>query len=121
MNPVVLGLLSAAGLGTADFLARYSARRLGAVPVYAFVLLIGAVVSTLWFFGSQQNIVWPPLGCVLAIMHGLSVTVMCVLLYEGLARGPVIIVAPIVAAHPALVLAVNVGMGTRPSVTQWGR
>ena len=120
MNPVVLGLLSAAGLGTADFLARYSARRLGAVPVYAFVLLIGAVVSTLWFFGSQQNIVWSPLGCVLAIMHGLSVTVMCVLLYEGLARGPVIIVAPIVAAHPALVLAVNVGMGTRPSVTQWG-
>ena len=120
MNPVVLGLLSAAGLGTADFLARYSARRLGAVPVYAFVLLIGAVVSTLWFFGSQQNIVWSPLGCVLAIMHGLSVTVMCVLLYEGLARGPVIIVAPIVAAHPAFVLAVNVGMGTRPSVTQWG-
>lgn len=120
MNPIVLGLLSAAGLGTADFLARFSARRLGAVPVYAFVLLVGAVRSTIWFFGSGHEIVWSPLGFVLAILHGLSVTAMCVLLYKGLARGPVAIVAPIVAAHPALVLAVNVVMGTRPSAKQWG-
>lgn len=120
MNPVVLGLLAAVGLGTADFLARFSARRLGAVPVYAFVLLVGAVGSTLWFFGSEHEIVWSPLGFVLAILHGLSVTAMCVLLYKGLALGPVAIVAPIVAAHPALVLAVNVVMGSRPSATQWG-
>ena len=119
MNPVVSGLLSATGLGTADFLARFSARRLGAVPAYAFVLLVGAVGSTLWFLGSQHEIVWSPLGFALAIMHGLSVTAMCLLLYEGLARGPVAIVAPVVAAHPALVLAVNVVMGTRPSGAQW--
>ena len=44
---------------------------------------------------------------------------MCVLLYIGIARGPIAVVAPIVAAHPALVLAVNVLMGMHPSAMQW--
>ena len=44
---------------------------------------------------------------------------MCILLYMGIARGPIAVVAPIVAAHPALVLAVNVLMGMRPSAMQW--
>ena len=44
---------------------------------------------------------------------------MCILLYMGMARGPIAVVAPIVAAHPVLVLAVNVAMGVRPSAMQW--
>jgi drug/metabolite transporter (DMT)-like permease len=44
---------------------------------------------------------------------------MCILLYMGIARGPIAVVVPIVAAHPALVLAVNVLMGVRPSAVQW--
>jgi drug/metabolite transporter (DMT)-like permease len=44
---------------------------------------------------------------------------MCLLLYMGIARGPIAVVVPIVAAHPALVLVVNVLMGLRPSAMQW--
>ena len=44
---------------------------------------------------------------------------MCILLYMGIARGPIAVVVPIVAAHPALVLVVNVLMGVRPSAVQW--
>ena len=44
---------------------------------------------------------------------------MCMLLYAGLARGPVAVVASIVAVHPAFVLAGNVLMGARPSIMQW--
>ena len=44
---------------------------------------------------------------------------MCILLYVALARGPIAVVAPIVAAHPALVLLVNVLAGVRPSALQW--
>jgi drug/metabolite transporter (DMT)-like permease len=44
---------------------------------------------------------------------------MCILLYMGIARGPIAVVVPIVAAHPALVLAVNVLVGVRPSAVQW--
>jgi drug/metabolite transporter (DMT)-like permease len=39
--------------------------------------------------------------------------------FMGMARGPIAVVAPIVAAHPVLVLAVNVSMGVRPSAVQW--
>ena len=51
--------------------------------------------------------------------HGIAVAVMCILLYMGIARGPIAVVVPIVAAHPALVLVVNVLMGVRPSAMQW--
>lgn len=119
MSAALLGLLSAAGLGTADFMARFSARALGAPLTYALVLLVGAVTSTAWLVARGTGIVWSPLGLSLAAAHGVSVASMCMLLYAGLARGPVAIVAPIVAAHPALVLAVNVAMGVRPGLVQW--
>jgi len=119
MNSVLFGLASAASLGLTDFMARFSARTLGAPLAYAAVLLIGVIASSLWIAFSGETLVWSPVGIGLAVAHGLSVATMCMLLYAGLARGPVAIVAPIVAAHPALVLAVNVAMGLRPSIGQW--
>jgi drug/metabolite transporter (DMT)-like permease len=101
-------------------MARFSTRALGAVLTYTLVLLIGAAGSTLWFLASGETLVWSPLGLKLAVAHGLSVAAMCVLLYMGIARGPIAVVVPIVAAHPALVLLVNVLMGVRPSALQWG-
>lgn len=119
MNAALFGLISAAGLGTADFMARFSARALGATLTYAVVLLVGSIGATAWFMLSGADFVWSLPGCGFALAHGLSVASMCMLLYAGLARGPVAIVAPIVAAHPALVLVVNVMMGVRPGAAQW--
>lgn len=119
MSPALYGLISAAGLGTADFMARFSARAVGAPLAYTIVLLVGAATTTVVMLVSQTPLVWSAAGMTLAVAHGISVSIMCVLLYAGLARGPVSIVAPIVAAHPALVLAVNVVMGTRPNGLQW--
>ena len=115
-----LGLASALGLGTADFMARFSARALGASLTYAVVLLIGALATTIWIFATSAELVWSPYGCGVAVIHGISVSVMCILLYEGMARGPIAVVAPIVATHPVPVLAVNVLMGVRPSAVEWG-
>jgi drug/metabolite transporter (DMT)-like permease len=115
----LLGLAAALGLGVADFMSRFSARALGAPLTYAAVLLIGTVGATVWVLLSGSHLVWSPLGWVLALAHGIFVALMCMLLYEGLARGPVSVVAPIVAAHPVPVLAVNVAMGARPSAMQW--
>ncbi len=53
-------------------------------------------------------------------MNGVAATVANPLLYRGLARGPISIVAPIVASHPALVVALPVAMGSRPDAVQWG-
>lgn len=119
MISALLGLISALGLGAADFMARFSTRALGAPLTYGLVLLIGALGTTIWFLVGGPELTWSPLGCAIAVAHGVSVAVMCVLLYMGLARGPIAVVAPIVAAHPALVLVANVLMGIRPSAVQW--
>jgi drug/metabolite transporter (DMT)-like permease len=119
MISALLGLASALSLGAADFMARFSTRALGAILTYTCVLLIGAIGTTLWLFATDQVLVWSPLGVAVAVLHGISVAGMCVLLYMGIARGPIAVVAPIVAAHPALVLAVNVLMGVHPSALQW--
>ena len=113
MISALYGLTSAFGLGAADFMARFSARALGAPLTYAAVLLVGAVGTT------GTEFVWSPLGYTFAVIHGIAVAVMCILLYMGIARGPIAVVVPIVAAHPALVLVVNVLMGVRPSAVQW--
>ena len=119
MISALYGLASAFGLGAADFMARFSARALGAPLNYAAVLLIGALGTTIWLLAAGTELIWSPLGYAFAVVHGIAVAVMCILLYMGIARGPIAVVVPIVAAHPALVLAVNVLMGVRPSAVQW--
>jgi drug/metabolite transporter (DMT)-like permease len=119
MISALFGLASALGLGAADFMARFSARALGATLTYAAVLLIGALGTTIWLLVTGAELVWSPLGNAIAVAHGIAVAVMCILLYMGIARGPIAVVVPIVAAHPALVLIVNVLTGVRPSVVQW--
>ena len=78
------------------------------------------LVATFWLLASEQQLIWSPMGCAIAVAHGVCVSVMCILLYMGMARGPIAVVAPIVAAHPVLVLAVNVFMGVRPSTRAVG-
>jgi len=119
MISALYGLASALSLGGADFMARFSARALGAPLTYGFVLLVGALGSTVWILARGSELIWSPLGCAFAVIHGVFVAVMCILLYIGLARGPIAVVAPIVAGHPALVLIVNVLFGVRPSPWQW--
>jgi drug/metabolite transporter (DMT)-like permease len=119
MNSVLFGLVSAVSLGVGDFMARFSSRALGASVTYALVLCVGVVSSTLWIVATGTTFIWSPSGYILAVIHGFSVAIMCMLLYTALARGPIAIVAPIVAAHPALVLVFNVVMGLRPSPLQW--
>jgi drug/metabolite transporter (DMT)-like permease len=119
MNPALWGGVSALGLGCADFMARFSGRAVGPVPAYAAVLSVGAVIFTFWVVVTGTPLVWPADKIWLLVLNGIATTVMSVLLYAGLARGPVSIVAPIVAAHPALVVLIAVVLGARPSAIQW--
>jgi drug/metabolite transporter (DMT)-like permease len=119
MNAAVWGALSSASLGAADFMGRFSGRAIGATLTYGVVLFVGAIITSLTVALSGIEIVSSPYGWGMAILQGISVSVMCILLYAGLARGPVAIVAPIVAAHPVFVLAINVAMGLRPGAAEW--
>lgn len=119
MSAALWGLFSSASLGAADFMGRFSGRAIGATLTYGAVLLVGAVVSTACVAISGIEIVASPYGWAMATLQGVSVSIMCILLYAGLARGPVAIVAPIVAAHPVFVLAINVAFGLRPGAMEW--
>ena len=119
MGGVLWGCVSALCLGSADFMARFGTRALGARSVYLFVLAVGAAALTVVVVASGAPLVWSPAGYALSALHGLSVVVMSVLLYTALARGPISMVAPIVAAHPVLVLAFAFATGQRPSLAQW--
>ena len=119
MGGVSWGCLSALCLGSADFMARFGTRALGARSVYLVVLAIGGAVLTAIVLASGTPIVRSPPGIGLSAVHGVSVVVMSVLLYTALARGPVAMVAPVVAAHPVLVLAFAFATGQRPSLGQW--
>lgn len=119
MTPALWGGLSALSLGTADFAARHSSRAIGPANGLLGVLVVGTVVLTAWALLSGAPLIWDSSGYWLLALNGVAVTVMTLLLYLGLARGPVSIVAPIVASHPVLVVLIWVLLGAAPSPIQW--
>ena len=55
----------------------------------------------------------------LIIIFGVLMTVAMLLLYLALALGPLSVAAPIVAAHPVIVVLFAFALGSRPSILQW--
>ncbi len=104
MTPGLFGGISALCLGTADFMGRFSSRAIDHYNALLGMLVAGSAALTLWvilFAGlpSLQGLsVW------WILTNGIATTIMTLLLYLGLARGPVSVVAPIVTAHPVLVI-----------------
>lgn len=119
MNPAIWGGLCAVNLGLADFMARFSSRAIGHASALFGMLATGAVVLTMYVWATGPDLVWNWSGLWLVALNGVATTGMTLLLYLGLARGPVSIVAPIVASHPALVVLLAVVLGARPTAIQW--
>ncbi|HMB78384.1 MAG TPA: EamA family transporter, partial [Kiloniellaceae bacterium] len=119
MNAALWGLLSALSFGSADFLARFTSRGIGPRRALFGILIVSAVVLTLYMAATG----WPALAAVdrlwLIALHGLALTLAMLLLYWGLARGPVNVVASLVATHPALIVAWALLLGHRPDPLQW--
>ena len=104
MNAALFGGICAVGLGSADFMGRFSSRAIGHHNALLGMLLASTVLVSLWMWAAGTQIVWDTHGLWLVAIHGAATTVMTLLLYWGLARGPISVVAPIVAAYPVLVL-----------------
>lgn len=134
-------MLTAFGWGTADFIARFTGRDLGPrMALFGMLLTSGAVLTGVVLLSGAPSIPGAEgraaagdpdggLGGVLAgagaagwatvAAMGLGITVGTLLLYWALARGPVTVVAPIVASYPAFNLLIAVATGTRPPAGQW--
>ncbi len=120
MNAALFGGICAIGLGSADFMGRFSSRAIGHHNALLGMLLASTVLVSLWIWGAGTPIVRDTSGIWLVVINGAATTVMTLLLYWGLARGPVSVVAPIVSAHPVLVLLFYVVVGgVRPGVIEW--
>ncbi|MDJ0955831.1 MAG: DMT family transporter [Arenicellales bacterium] len=119
MPPVVGGGLTALGWGSADFIARFTGQALGYATALFGMLVASAIILTLlvWYWGLQFEA--SAAGWSLSIVYGIFLLFATLLLYNGLARGPVTVVAPIVGSFPAFNLIIALFLGTRPSSAQW--
>jgi drug/metabolite transporter (DMT)-like permease len=119
MNPAAWGGLCALSWGAADFVARFTGRGVGVLAALFGVLCAGSVILSLWVWLGGVALIWPAGALWLLGANGVAVVLATLLLYAGLARGPISVVSPIVGSYPAIVLAYAVAAGTRPSPMQW--
>lgn len=119
MEGAIWGSFAALFLGGADFAGRFSARALGATSAMLGVVAVGSVLLTFAVLGGSGFPPIAPAGLSLIAAYGVSTAVMGVLLYAALARGPVSVVAPIVASHPVLIAAYWYSQGVRPDAIHW--
>lgn len=113
------GAVTAISWGSADFLARFTGRRLGLLTALGGMMGTSCLLLVAYALASGMAWVapgeewWSPLGA------GLFIVVGTLLLYWGLVRGPVSVVAPIVAAYPLFSLTFALIEGVRPDLLQW--
>ncbi len=119
MLAILLGAISALAFGVADFLASRNACRLGADRALCGMLAIGAVGLTIYSLASGVR---PPdnwIDLSFIFLHGVAVALALLLFFAALAQGPVSVVAPIVGAHPVLVVAFAALSGRVPSAGEF--
>ncbi len=119
MTPAFWGLFTALSWGCADFIARFTGRGVGHHAALFAMLLVSAIIFSGIILFTGTPLIWSRAGLGLLILTGTGAMVATLLLYWGLTRGPVSVVAPIAGSYPVLNILYAVIGGTMPSVTQW--
>lgn len=119
MDPALWGAITATSWGTADFISRFTGRAMGTTVALFGMLTISGLALTLFVWRDIGAIAWDPVGGPLVLMTGVGITAATLLLYCGMARGPVTVVAPIASSYPAVALAIAFVLGARPSAVHW--
>jgi drug/metabolite transporter (DMT)-like permease len=119
MNAVLFGIATAICWGCADFLARFTGRAVGPDVALAGMLVASAILLTLLALLASAPLIealaeWP-----LILATGLAVMAATLLLYAGLTRGPIGMVAPIAGAYPAFNVLIGLAAGVVPTGAQW--
>ncbi|TFH41994.1 MAG: hypothetical protein E4H01_14135 [Lysobacterales bacterium] len=119
MNAFLGGLLAALAWGSADFIARFTAGAVGHVNALFGMLAASAVILTGVVYFMDLGMVDSSAGWWLLLLTGAGLTLATLLLYQGLVRGPVTIVAPIAGTFPAFNILLALMLGVRPGVLEW--
>lgn len=119
MDPALWGAVTAVTWGSADFISRFTGRAMGTIVALFGMLLISGLALTVFVWPDIGNIAWDPTGGPLVLATGFAITGATLLLYWGMVRGPVTVVAPIASSYPAAAMVIALFFGARPSAAQW--
>jgi len=119
MPPALWGSLTAVCWGSADFLSRYTGGRLGVATALAGMMFASLLLLVAYAWQSGMPLLFPAAGWLALLGTCVGIVVGTLLLYWGMVRGPVSLVAPIVAAYPVWSLAIALAEGVTPSFLQW--
>ena len=95
------------------------ARALGPGRSLFGILIVSGIILSAYVLAQGLPPLEVGLQLWLIVLHGLALTLAMLLLYWALARGPINVVAPVVATHPALIVIWALLLGARPSLLQW--
>jgi drug/metabolite transporter (DMT)-like permease len=119
MSAVLFGLLTAVCWGCADFMARFTGRAVGPDVALSGMLVASALLLTVLALATSAPLIESFAGWHLILATGIGVMAATLLLYAGLARGPIGMVAPIVGAYPAFNILIGLVAGIVPNGVQW--
>lgn len=119
MTALVLGLLAAVCWGIHDLAVRYVSQSVTVISSLMMVLISGAVFQLFLIAGTQD---WEPMGpttAIYTVASGLFYVLAGLSMYAAFQRGPVRLVAPLVASYPVLSVVIAILRGTEVSLWQW--
>ena len=119
MNAALGGIVAALAWGSADFIARFTGGALGYVNALFGMLVASAVVLSGIVWWLDLSVAEAPGGWWLLLLAGAGLTFATLLLYQGLVRGPVTVVAPIAGTFPAFNILIALALGVRPGLVEW--
>lgn len=118
MSALALGLIAALCWGIHDITIRYLSRSVPLLAALLTVLLVGAVFQLGAILILGESISVPMQALWLAIGAGISFLVASLGLYFAFERGPVRIVAPLIASYPILSVSFAVLLGAQITFAQ---
>ena len=115
--PILFGISAALFWGAADFLARFSSRRIGAFRSLFYMQIVGVAAATIWlaakrgFSSGLAN--QPPQVWMWAALVGVLSVLATLAFYRALQIGTLSIVSPVCSAYPALTVALSILAGEK--------
>jgi drug/metabolite transporter (DMT)-like permease len=105
---VIFGLFAGIGWGAADLWAAILGRRIGSLPTVFVAQLLGLLTLTIILIGAGLPVGLPRSDVLVLVLNGVGGGWGYVMYYRALELGPVALVVPIVAAYPAIPIALAV-------------
>lgn len=119
MNAALWGLAAALAFGTADFCGRFTGRALGPASAMLGLMLVGAVMLTLYATAGGLSPPWDWRNGWTLVLSGITAMLAPLAFYRSMTLAPLSLVMPITAAYPAVMVPVNLLLGNVPSPLQW--